>query len=390
MFYWWHGEHVVDFARLLIGLPISALPPIPQVRAVARAALFVTQILPLRVKPQERLSPTPVREAVTYQCPGGEMTADLYRVPDGKSHAGVLVFLGIITAPRDDHRVVNLGKALARAGFVAMFPWSSSMMQKRLDSSEPENLVSAFKYLRALEDVDPERVGMGGFCVGASMCLVAASDSRIKDDVSFVSAFGGYYDMVDLMAQISSNRSFYGQVVESWKPNHLTEEVLRHHLIEGIGDERERGALTRAFVPGVASPGLELEGLSRHGRAVHRLLSSMAASDEEEPVTLEQAHGLLRGLPGSFLEGMGSISPSASIGNLKARVLIAHDREDDLVPAEESRRLADSLSPRGDFSHTQFSFFSHVTPNKRVGPSTFVREALKLFRYTYSIVRVGV
>ena len=291
---------------------------------------------------------------------------------------------------QDDHRVVNLGKALARAGFVAMFPWSSSMMQKRLDSSEPENLVSAFKYLRALEDVDPERVGMGGFCVGASMCLVAASDSRIKDDVSFVSAFGGYYDMVDLMAQISSNRSFYGQVVESWKPNHLTEEVLRHHLIEGIGDERERGALTRAFVPGVASPGLELEGLSRHGRAVHRLLSSMAASDEEEPVTLEQAHGLLRGLPGSFLEGMGSISPSASIGNLKARVLIAHDREDDLVPAEESRRLADSLSPRGDFSHTQFSFFSHVTPNKRVGPSTFVREALKLFRYTYSIVRVGV
>ena len=98
----------------------------------------------------------------------------------------------------------------------------------------------------------------------------------------------------------------------------------------------------------------------------------------------------VRALSLALREQLAKISPCDVIGNLKARLLIAHDREDDLVPAEESRRLADAISSRGRFSHTEFSFFSHVTPDKRVGPLTFVKETFKLFRYTYSIIRVAV
>lgn len=59
-----------------------------------------------------------------------------------------------------------------------------------------------------------------------------------------------------------------------------------------------------------------------------------------------------------------------------------------MVPAEESHRLADALSARKGISYTEF-FFSHVTPNKRVAPLTFAKEAFKLFRYVYSIIRVA-
>ena len=51
----------------------------------------------------------------------------------------------------------------------------------------------AFQYLKSREYVDSNRVGMGGFCVGASFALVAAADPRIRRDVVFVNAFGPYF-----------------------------------------------------------------------------------------------------------------------------------------------------------------------------------------------------
>ena len=373
---------------VLVLTPLNMLPLPSQVRAVVRAILFVTQVLPLPIKPQKWVTPDPVREAVSFPISNGEGTADVYRVSDGKRRAGVLVFLGINPAPRDDHRVVNLGNGLARAGFVAMFCWSPSLIGKRISPAEPDNLVWAFKCLRQLEYVDPDRVGMGGFCVGASLCIVAASDPRISEDVNFVSSFGAYYDMADMLKQVSTHRSFYGQTVEPWCPNHLTEEVLINQVVEGLDQKEEREILTRIFIEKSVTESPSLDGLSVEGKAVYQLLSLRSDPGEAQNPTLEEADRLVQGLPAGLREELKVISPSANINNLKAQLLIAHDREDNLVPSEESRRLADAISGRGRSRYTEFSFFSHVTPDKRVGPLTFVKEAFKLLRYTYSIIRV--
>ena len=382
-----HFRRAGSVLKTLVITPWNLLTLAPQRRAVVRSVLFVIQVLPLPVKPQEWFSRQPVREPVTFPLSHGEGSADIYRIPDGKVRAGVLVFLGIISAPRDDHRVVNLGNALARAGFVAMFPWSSSMMGKHLNPSEPDNLVRAFQHLVGLEYVDSSRAGMGGFCVGASMCLVAASDPKISHTVSFVSSFGCYYDMGDLIKQISTHQSFYGTQVEPWDANHLTQEVLVHQLINGL-DGTERETLSRIFIEERSAQVPPPDGLSTEGRAVYGLLSS-AEAPEGQRLSLEEADRLLRDLPSGLTEDQRKVSPSAHVDNLKARLLIAHDREDNLVPAEESRRLADALSDRKGMSYTEFSFFSHVTPDKRVAPLTFAKEAFKLFRYVYSIIRVA-
>ena len=361
----------------------------PQRRAVVRSVLFVTQVLPLPVKPQKWFSGEADREPVTFPVASGEGTADVYRIPDGKTRAGVLVFLGINPAPRDDHRVINLGKALARSGFVAMFAWSPAMMGKHIEATEPDNLVRAFQYLRGLNYVDSDRVGMGGFCVGASMLLIAASDPRINQKISFLSSFGAYYDIQDILGQVASNQSFYRETVEPWRPNHLTEEVFAIHLIEALEDARETEALSKVFIEKAGLDGLRLDTLSAEGNVVYRLLLPMIGEHDADRPELKEAQGLVGALSPRMIDGLKKISPSSSVSNLKAHLLIAHDREDDLVPAEESRRLADALAGRVRLLHTEFSFFSHVTPGKRVGPLTFVKEAVKLSRYTYSMVRVA-
>ena len=150
----------------------------PQGRSGFHTALFVTQILDAPWKPQAWFTTEPVRQEIIYDQDTGVGIADIYRIPDEKKRAAVLLFLGANAAGRDDKDVVKLGNALSRAGFVTMFYWSPTMaLHYDIDSREIENLVWAFKYLRAQDFVDQKRVGMGGFCVGASFTLVAASDS---------------------------------------------------------------------------------------------------------------------------------------------------------------------------------------------------------------------
>ena len=62
--------------------------------------------------------------------------------------------------------------------------------------------------------------------MGASLAVIAASDHRISDEVDFVSAFGGYYDVKDLLAQIAANRSFYDGDVDTWDPRSATDRVF--------------------------------------------------------------------------------------------------------------------------------------------------------------------
>ena len=69
-----------------------------------------------------------------------------------------------------------------------------------------------------------------------------------------------------------------------------------------------------------------------------------------------------------------------------------HDRADALVPSEESRRMADALSERGNVYHTEFSLFQkeiqlHVGEADNLGLLDFAQEALKLYMHMYNVMR---
>ena len=380
-FIWkWLRWLAIGLAVLSVALTIFVTLT-PQGQAGFQTALFVTQVLGLPVKPQSWFTADPVREAVTYPQAQGTGVADLYRIPDDKERAAVLIFLGANAAGRDDEDVVNLGNALARAGFVAMFHWSPMMaLQHNIDPNEIENLIWAFQYLEQRDFVDQDRVGMGGFCVGASFALVAASDSRIKDDVAFVNAFGPYYDARDLLLQVASRSRYYQDQTDPWNPDSMTRKVFANELIEAMDDPQSRDILSRIFVEKQRVADEEVEGLSDQARAVHQLLTG---------TTREEAERLYLTLPADFREDMAEISPRSYVSDLEARIMIMHDRDDDLVPSAESRRLADALESRGDFRYTEVLAFDHVRPTSGGGLGSLLKEGYKLFKHMYGIVRVA-
>ena len=365
----------------LLGLVLLAVGLVwaPPLKAGLHTGLFVLQILDLGFKPQAWLPGAPSREEVAYPTPKGTGLADVYRIADGKDRAGVLLFLGANAAGRDDADVINLGNALARAGFVVMVHWSPTMgLQANIDPDEVENLVWAFKFLREREYVDEERVGMGGFSVGGSFAMVAASDPLINEEVRFVNSFGGYYEARSLFLQIASRSSLGESGDEPWEVDPLTYRVFANELLETVGDAGERTALEGQFVLGEEVG--ELEGLSERAAVVARLL---------EGTTPGEAEVLLDSLPEGFHWELTRISPKAHIGGLKARLRIMHDRGDRLIPVGESRRLAAELGDREGFRYTETSIFEHVRPGGGQSWRHLAGEAWKLYRHMYGLVRVA-
>ena len=192
----------------------------PQGRAGFHTALFLTQVLDAPVKPQGWFTGEPLRHEVIYPSPEGMSVAQIYRVPDGKPRAAALLSLGVYDAGFDGAEAVNLGHALARAGYVVMYHWSPEMsLNYTIEPGKLDNMVSAFMYLEEQGYVDTERVGLGGFCVGASFALVAGADARIRDRVHFVNAFGPYFDAETFLVQATSRSVVYEGERMPWDPD---------------------------------------------------------------------------------------------------------------------------------------------------------------------------
>ena len=70
-----------------------------------------------------------------------------------------------------------------------------------------------------------------------------------------------------------------------------------------------------------------------------------------------------------------------------------HDRNDRLVPVEESRRIHERLRSQGSIYYTEFSSFQnqiqvHVdNDSKKISILGYVTETLKLLRHLYEVMK---
>ena len=318
-------------AQSIIVVIVAALVLWRPATTAFHTVAFAGEMLPGPLKVQRWLTPEPRRMTTTFLRPDGALDeAEVFVIPGGKQRAAVLIFLGATVHGTDDPEAVKLGWALACTGFAVMFYWSETMgTEARLDAADIPNVVTAFEHLARQEYVDPERVGLAGFSVGASFALAAAADPRIADDIAFVNAFGGYHDLAGLIAQIAAGRALDGATEAPWEVDELTRKVFTNTLL---------------FEP------------SSHTRDA--LLESVGS--------IGQARGLYERLPAGFRSDVAAISPSQYLGHWSDRTVIRvmHDRGDAVIPVGESRRLVAALRrerPDVELYYTETDIFRHVS-----------------------------
>ena len=367
------GIFLVLLVALLAGLWANRYTRVALTTASMMPDLFVD----LPVTPLKLTTSEPIKEEVTFHYDSREVVADLYRPSDGGRHGAVVVVIGAAPRARTDPRAVRLASSAARAGVVVLIPDLKHLLRDEMVPEEIEALVAAFRYLRGQEFVDGERVGYLGFSVGAGMALVAASDPRIADEVAFFASFGGYYDLPDVIAAVTSETISHDGQREDWNPDDKTVRVLRRSLIYHVDDAGDRDILTRIFLEDDESARQEVGELSPRSRVMFDLLDNRDA---------DRAQELLAQLWPEDVAILRRLSPSASIDGLQAELFIVHDRQDKFIPYVESRRLAEAARKQNDVYYAELDLFRHVDPTVTANPLAFLADLIEFFFQAYRLM----
>jgi acetyl esterase/lipase len=366
---------------LLATILIGSFVPIG--RATASALLLLPEFFPgAPVRPLAWLTPAPIKSTIQLAYAGGASAADLYVPSTPGKHGAVIIFLGVAQAGRDDPRVVRLGEGLARVGLETIVPESQDLLNSKVDPAEIDEVVAAFQFLANRPEVDPQRIGIGGFCIGASLSLVAAEDPRINQQVALVNSFTGYDDLATYVVSIVTHSvepypPEPGVARLPWEPSPNATAVLADHLIslDPLADEAK---LLRAAAHDPQAPRPDPARLSSTGRTIWSLLTT------RDPA---EAQRLLGELPPAARDALQRLSPDTHLDQLHAKVFIMHDRDDATVPYVESRRLAAQLPP-SQVEYDEFELFNHVDPTAAVSPLVFLRDTARLAGHMIQIIEL--
>lgn len=302
----------------------------------------------------KRATPTPPRQAVTYTISGRRHSADLYlpgpleRCAARCPRAAIVVVPGVVPRAKDDPRLVAFATTLARAGFAVLAPEMSGFRQLRARPSDAREIADAFSYLASRPDLSPGgSIGMFAFSYAVGPALLAALHDDTRERVRFVVGLGGYHDLSRAMRFFTTGWFEHEGRWRRIAPDDTGRMVLVYASLdylddagEGVASDRERFEYMVALRG--RDPGADLAplaaGLSAQGKAVYALAVN------SDPARFPE---LLAALPEAMRADMQRLNLARhDLKRLRARLLLVHGRNDNLIPWPESLALA-AAAPEG-------------------------------------------
>lgn len=283
----------------------------------------------------------------------GSGVATLYR-PSSLPCGGLVLVHGLSRQGQGHPFFQQMGRALARSGFVVLAPDFPSLRAFHLAESDVGLLVDAVK---ALAGTTTGPLGILGFSFGAGPALLAAADSQIQDRIAVVGSFGGYWDLTAVITFITT-----GSYEEDgqWR-RARQEEYNRWKLLAAlapyVAEPEERRRLQTLVELKLANPGADVSREAAGLRAEGKTLLVLVENRE-----LERVQSLMAALPPTIRDQFRRLSPRSRIGEVRARLLIAHGADDDSIPYTESVRLARAAPALGRL--VIFSGLAHILPSE--------------------------
>ncbi|MFQ5872911.1 MAG: alpha/beta hydrolase family protein [Dehalococcoidia bacterium] len=326
-----------------------------------------------------------VIEEVAFSGSGGRVVADLYRPKARSRRPAVVLGHGMVSTGKEDPRLRRAATIFARAGYMVLVPEMRRLKQQQVDAEDAQVLVDSVDYLCPQPFVKPSSIALAGFCVSASLALVAAEDPRINQKVSLVSSWGGYFDIHSLVNAVATHFYEYQGRRFPWRPAPNVKPIVADTLVRMVPSLGEQEYL-KSVLKGRGNGG------SGEGNAPPSQLSALGGSvlrfiDSDDPADVDEIWDLLA--PEAH-QRLASVSPATHIEKLRAQAFVIHGEGDGTVPSIESRRLADAISDQRQVHYSTFSFFDHVNPEvSRITLANLPNlagDVIKFYRYLYGIL----
>jgi dienelactone hydrolase len=348
----------------------------PSGRAFGSGALLVGESLGVSdISLLRLLSDKPAVAELSLPIRSGSVIARLYSPATPGSHPALILVTGNAVDVADV-QLNRLAESLARLDIAALITQLPGLHAGQLVVDDVRSLVEVFEWLSVQPNIDPKRVGFSGFCIGSSLAIVAAADKKISDQVVLVNAFGGYYDLTQLMRAIAVQSIRNGVDEIPWKPAEPSLVLFARNVFLYIEDPHDRMVISDEFAKG-GSVSIPPAGLSEQGTFVYQLLTT---SDPH------QFDRLIEQLPSDLRNRLNALSPSQAIGHVLAPIYIMHDVSDPYVPVTESYHMAAAVNPT-QLHYTQFAFFNHVRPDQSLAFWQVAWDGLRLAQHLGMIIQ---
>lgn len=322
---------------VIVSLAIAALFVLGSPVRWTMAALLMSDIAAAgQVSFFKRLTTAPIEAVGTLR----DIEVDLYTPLNGP-RAGLVLVPGAAVLGRDEPRLRELARSLARTGFLVIVPELPGPRRLSLSRADAETLAEV---LRGASDNRPWLpLGIAAVSYGVGPAIIAALEPDLAGKVDFILGIGGYHN-TDSAIQFMVTGTFRranDPLLHRMAPNNYSRWVFLHANAGRLDDPRDRDLLRaladRRLDDNAASSADIRELLSPQGLAVLDLLE---ATDPAQVPTLIAA------LPEAIRRDIDSLNLALhDLKPLKARLILVHGRDDPIIPYSESEALAAAGPP---------------------------------------------
>lgn len=333
-----------------------------------------------------RLIEGPTQTKVMVQGRGRTVRADLYR-PHGQGEQYPLLLVhGVDPSGKDEERIVLLASNLARAGFLVLVPDLEGMKTLRIRLSDAEDILQSFLYLIKEKQAGPIG-GMMGISYGAGPMLLAAADPRIRDKVSVVATFGGYYDLRAVMSFTLTGAYEYGGEQGYVRPESSLRWMIAYRNLDLLRSSDDRMKFKKIIEKRnhyeIAAAESLAKSLGPEGKKLHAFLVN---ADQDRFALLYE------NLPLTVREYAYQLSPARAIKYISASFIVIHALDDYFIPYSESMRLADAVGDKNRVRLALLPQFMQNGPNDPSVGALYQRHVLggwRLFMAIYDLLEKG-
>ncbi|MBX3502944.1 MAG: alpha/beta hydrolase [Alphaproteobacteria bacterium] len=284
----------------------------------------------------KRLTGTPREATSTLR----NVEVDLY-TPASGARASLVLVPGAAVLGRDEPRLQNLARSLARVGFLVIVPELPGPRRLSLSRADADTLAEVLRGANANRPWLPS--GIAAISYGVGPAIIAALEPDLVSKVDFIIGIGGYHstDSVIRFLVTGTFRRANDPLLHRMGPNTYSRWVFLQANAGRLEDERDRDLLRsladRRLEDSTASSADVRAMLSPQGLAVLDLL------EETDPAKLP---ALIAALPEAVRRDIDALNLALhDLKPLKARLILVHGRNDSIIPYSESEALAAAARP---------------------------------------------
>ncbi len=336
---------LVFLALVLIGVAST-----PIAGRYARATGFVLRAAGLHGTWQDRIARfqnTTVRTSdATIDARVGRVRARIYRPAIVRGRT-LLVTGGVHAQGIDEPRLKKLARDLAVGGTPVVTAEVPDLLQYRITPNLTDTIEDAAAWVAAQPALAPDgKIGLFGVSFAGGLSIAAAGRPSIRDHIALVLSFGGHGDIDRVMRYLSTGIHPNGA---TRPPHDYGVVVILMNVADRVVPPEQVAPLRTAVTAFMNASHLDMVDKAAAQREFTHARELQVTLPEPSRTLMGYVNDRnVKGLGAAVLPHLtgyandAALSPDVAPG-VRAPVFLIHGADDNVVPAIESRLLADRL-----------------------------------------------